>query len=71
VATVYEALKNGSEVIAAYDLGPALLGFVTSFVAAALAVKWLVAYLQKRDMAVFGYYRIAIAIVTTVYMIWG
>ncbi len=70
-ATVYEALKSGSEVIAAYDLGPALLGFVMSFVAAALSVKWLVAYLQKRDMAVFGYYRIAIAIVTSVYLIWG
>jgi undecaprenyl-diphosphatase len=70
VATVYEVLKNGREVIGAYDLGPALLGFATSFVAAALSVKWLVAYLQKRDMSVFGYYRVAIAIVTTVYLLW-
>jgi undecaprenyl-diphosphatase len=70
-ATVYEGLKNGREMLATFDLGPTLLGFGVSFVSAALAVKWLVAYLQKRDMAVFGYYRIALALATTVYLIWG
>lgn len=70
-ATVYEGLKNGREMLAIFDLGPTLLGFGVSFVSAALAVKWLVAYLQKRDMAVFGYYRIALALATTVYLIWG
>ncbi|HPS02430.1 MAG TPA: undecaprenyl-diphosphate phosphatase, partial [Candidatus Sumerlaeota bacterium] len=70
-ATVYEGLKNGREMLATFDLGPTLLGFGVSFVAAALSVKWLVAYLQKRDMAVFGYYRIALALATTVYLVWG
>ena len=36
-----------------------------------LAVKWMVSYLQKHSFAVFGWYRIAIGIVTLVLLSMG
>lgn len=42
------------------------VGTVVSWLSAWLAVKWMVSYLQKHSFAVFGWYRIAIGIVTLV-----
>jgi undecaprenyl-diphosphatase len=40
-----------------------LIGLAVSFVAAALAVRWLVTYLQRHSLAIFGWYRLALAAV--------
>lgn len=61
-ATALDALKYGNEILIHYGWLTPLLGIVVSFVSAALAIKWLVAYLQKHPLSVFGYYRIALAI---------
>ena len=42
---------------------PVLIGIVVATISAALAVKWLVGFLTKHGLAVFGYYRIGLAIV--------
>ena len=34
-----------------------------AFVAAAIAIRWMVTYLQRHSFAIFGYYRIAVAAV--------
>ena len=41
---------------------PVVVGIVTAMVAAALAVKWLVGFLGKNSMALFGWWRIALAV---------
>ena len=62
-ATVYDGLKHGEDMLQHYGPVEIALGFVFAFISAVLAVKWMVAYLQKHGMAIFGYYRVGIAIV--------
>ncbi len=61
-ACVYKSLKSGEE-IASLGAVPILLGIAVATVSAAFAVKWLVGYLAKHGLAVFGWYRIALAAV--------
>jgi undecaprenyl-diphosphatase len=65
-ATGYEALKHGGNLVDTYGILNPLIGFVVAFVSAAFAIKWLVAYLQRHDLSIFGWYRIAVAAVTLV-----
>ncbi len=65
-ATAYDLLKHGDEITTAYGAGPPLIGFVTAFVAALVAIKWMVGYLQSHSFAIFGWYRLAVAAVTVV-----
>ncbi len=61
-ATAYETVTNGATMIEAYGWVDPLLGLAAAFVSAAVAVKWMVAYLQHHSLAVFGWYRIAVGV---------
>lgn len=41
------------------------IGFITSFIVAFIVVKWLIKYIQTHDFKIFGWYRIAVAIIFT------
>ncbi|KAB2640678.1 MAG: undecaprenyl-diphosphate phosphatase [Verrucomicrobia bacterium] len=57
----YNTLFGGTKLmIHEYGLTPMLIGIVAAAVAAAVAVKWLVAYLQSHGLSIFGWYRIAL-----------
>lgn len=45
------------------ELGLLLAGFITSFIVAILAIKFLLHFIKTRDFTVFGLYRILIAII--------
>ena len=58
-AAGYSILKDGSLVFDSYGTVTPLIGMVVAFVSAAVAVKWMIGYLNSHDLSVFGWYRIA------------
>jgi undecaprenyl-diphosphatase len=63
-AAGYSLLKDGSLVFDTFGKTTPLIGMVVAFVSAAVAVKWLVGYLSKHDLSMFGIYRLVAGVVT-------
>ena len=62
-ATVYDFTKFGADMVQEIGWGPMLVGTLVSWLSAIVAVKWMVNYLKKHGLSIFGWYRIAAAIV--------
>ena len=60
-ASMYDLLKHGREMMQVFDFSSMALGLVFAFVSAVLSVKWMVGYLNRYGLELFGYYRIVIA----------
>lgn len=70
-ATCYDAMRHGPVMLEAFGPVNLAVGFVAATVSAVLAVKWMVAYINKHGMAVFGYYRVGLAIVVAALILRG
>ncbi len=62
-ATFHDAVKHGAEMVETIGWGPIAAGTITAWASALIAVKWMVGYLNKHSLAIFGWYRIAAGIV--------
>ena len=60
-ATAYKLLQHGSEMLSAYGASSLAAGFVAAAVAALLAVRWMVTYLSRHDLSLFGWWRLLAA----------
>jgi undecaprenyl-diphosphatase len=59
---LYRAHRDGTpNLFALLGVGPVAIGIVVAGVSAAMAVRWLVAFLGRRGLAPFGWYRLALA----------
>lgn len=70
-ATVYEAASSGQGLVAAYGIASPLLGLAVAFVTSYLSMRWMVAYVTRRGLAVFGWYRIGIGVVVAGLLLTG
>lgn len=72
-ACVYSAMKNfsgdGPNMIQMLGIGPIIVGVIVAAVAAAVAVRWLVGFLNRHGLAIFGWYRLALCAVLGI-LIW-
>lgn len=60
-ATAYTVLKVGDGMVATYGWPALLTGFFAAWVSAALAVKWMVAWLNRHGLTLFAWWRFAAA----------
>jgi undecaprenyl-diphosphatase len=60
-ASAYAFVKSGDGMISAYGWTALLTGFFAAWISAALAVKWMVIWLNRRGLAVFAWWRFAAA----------
>jgi len=67
-ASGYKFVSDGGNMVEALAPGPVLVGCLVAFVSAALAVKWLVAYLTKHGLALFAWYRIGLALLVFAFL---
>ncbi len=68
-ATAYDGLRYGGEMLDEFGVGVLAVGFVAAWLSAVIAVKWMVSYLQSHGLSIFGWYRIALAIAVTFYLV--
>jgi undecaprenyl-diphosphatase len=61
-ATVWEVFHVGGAMLEAYGAAPLAVGFCAALVSATLAVRWLVGWVSRRGLSVFGVYRVGIAL---------
>ncbi|MFZ4778261.1 MAG: undecaprenyl-diphosphate phosphatase [Terrimicrobiaceae bacterium] len=67
-ATAYDVLKHGREMFETFGPLPLAVGFFAAWISAVLAVKWMVGYLNKHGMDIFGWYRVGLACVVAIWL---
>jgi undecaprenyl-diphosphatase len=70
-ATAHKALQSGPEMLEQYGVLNLSLGFLVAAISAAAAVKWMVGYLKRHGMTLFGTYRIVLAIAVAIAIVAG
>ena len=65
-ASGYQLVKYRA-LLSATDIGPFVVGFVVSFVAALAAVKGLIRYVARHDFRAFAWYRVALGALVLLY----
>ncbi len=70
-ASGYEGLKHRHILLHAYGPLTMAVGFVFAWIAAVISVKWMVAYLNRHGLAIFGYYRVALAVAVALLILTG
>jgi undecaprenyl-diphosphatase len=68
-ATAYKALTDGVGMAEEFGFAALAAGFVAALLSAWASVRWMVDYLQRRGLELFGYWRVAIALVAAL-LLW-
>lgn len=63
-ATAYDGIKHGQAMLQTFAPQALAVGLFFAFISAVISVKWMVAYLNRHGLAIFGYYRVILAAAT-------
>lgn len=61
-ATLVETVREGRVIVDTLGVAAPIVGVVVAFISAALAIKWMVGYLNRHSMAIFGFYRLGVGL---------
>jgi undecaprenyl-diphosphatase len=61
-ATSYKALDEGAAMLNEFGIAAIAVGFAAAWISAVLAVRWMVGWLQRRGLRLFGWWRLAAAL---------
>jgi undecaprenyl-diphosphatase len=70
-ATAYKVLQSGAAMLDAYGVVELVAGFFIAWLSAAASVKWMVAWLTRRGLSIFGWWRLATAAIATLLLVSG
>lgn len=70
-ATAYEGLSSGDQLVATFGVAAPLAGLAVAFVSAVVSVRWMVGWLERRGLGIFGWYRVAIGIAAGAWVVAG
>jgi undecaprenyl-diphosphatase len=65
-ATLFKLAKDGGTLVDQFGVLNPLIGAAFAFLAAVLAIRWLISYLSRHDLTIFAWYRFAVAAITIV-----
>ncbi len=61
-ATAYDGLKHGQAMLQTFEPQALAIGLIFAFISAVVSVKWMVAYLNRHGLEIFGWYRVLLAL---------
>ena len=70
-ASAYSLLSDGGALIDQFGIVDPLIGLLFAFLSAVVAIKWMIGYLQRNSLAIFGWYRLVAASLTGVLILTG
>lgn len=70
-ATAYKLLDSGAVMLETYGLLELGIGFVMAWLSAVVSVKWMIAWLNRRGLGIFGWWRLGAAAIVTLLLLTG
>jgi len=67
-ASAYDLLKTDSKAVLT-NIPLTIIGFISAYLSALVVIKWLIGYLQKKDLELFAYYRIGLGLLIFIRML--
>jgi undecaprenyl-diphosphatase len=62
-ATIYKAVRSGGVMLDAYGAFTLLVGFTSAWIAAVLAIGWMVRWVSRGGLTIFAWWRLAAAVI--------
>ncbi len=71
IKSLYDVYKETPEVLSTDNLNTLVIGSITAFIVAILAIRFFITFLQKHGFRLFGWYRIIIGIILLALILTG